>query len=491
MTRVLVVGSNGTTIANFRAALEEGDAHVDLVPDTAAALEELAQQPFDCIVVGSLPAIDPARIETHLRDAGHPLPVVRLDRLEPAEAAARALEKAETTQLDTTRRRRRQANELQSNLTAAVRTCANPDHVARTVCEMLADSPLYHAAWMGQWKDRRGTIVPIAASGVEVGTIAELAEDPEGTVGSRVPVEWEPIVAAEGSHVTIAVPVAASAGPWGVLQVYAHRPGGADTRERDSLEEVGRIAADAMTTRKPPQGEATAEGLGVLGDTLAHELGNQLDAARVQLELARERDGGDHLARVEEALEGIATVAEDARALAGGTVEPESRPLPAAAEEAWAAVGTGGASLSVEDGTVEADPHLLQLLLENLFRNAVQHATTPPHRASSAGDGENATETEKRGHNGAESSGRTREATPGNDQDLTIRVGPLSEGFYVEDDGVGIPPEEREDVFEWGYTTGSSSGAGLGIVSLIADRHGWSAELVDAEPSGARFEFRP
>jgi len=62
------------------------------------------------------------------------------------------------------------------------------------------------------------------------------------------------------------------------------------------------------------------------------------------------------------------------------------------------------------------------------------------------------------------------------------------DGFYVEDDGPGIPPEEREQVFEHGYST--SGGVGVGLT--IARTRSWSIEVTDPEAfgtdeGGARF----
>ena len=56
----------------------------------------------------------------------------------------------------------------------------------------------------------------------------------------------------------------------------------------------------------------------------------------------------------------------------------------------------------------------------------------------------------------------------------------------VADNGPGIPPEERERVFDRFYRRGSGSGAGLGlsIVRTIARRHGAAVELGDAEGGG-------
>jgi signal transduction histidine kinase len=75
---------------------------------------------------------------------------------------------------------------------------------------------------------------------------------------------------------------------------------------------------------------------------------------------------------------------------------------------------------------------------------------------------------------------------------VTVEVGSLADGdgFYVADDGPGIPAEEREAVFDVGYSTGSDgTGFGLNIVNEIVDAHGWEVAVVDAESGGARFEI--
>jgi signal transduction histidine kinase len=73
---------------------------------------------------------------------------------------------------------------------------------------------------------------------------------------------------------------------------------------------------------------------------------------------------------------------------------------------------------------------------------------------------------------------------------LTVAVGDLEDGgFYVADDGVGVPPDERSNVFEPGYTERSdNTGFGLSIVAEIAEAHGWELDLVESTDGGARFE---
>lgn len=99
-------------------------------------------------------------------------------------------------------------------------------------------------------------------------------------------------------------------------------------------------------------------------------------------------------------------------------------------------------------GDVLADPGRLKRLLQNLFRNAAEH---------------------------------------GGDR---VVVGDLSDGFYVADNGPGIPENRRDEVFESGHTTSESgTGFGLAIVERIAEAHGWEVTLTAGADGGARFEF--
>jgi len=66
----------------------------------------------------------------------------------------------------------------------------------------------------------------------------------------------------------------------------------------------------------------------------------------------------------------------------------------------------------------------------------------------------------------------------------------MEEGFYVTDDGAGIPDTDRTDVFDSGYsTTQGGTGFGLSIVEQVAEAHGWAVRLTESEAGGARFEI--
>jgi PAS domain S-box-containing protein len=187
---------------------------------------------------------------------------------------------------------------------------------------------------------------------------------------------------------------------------------------------------------------------------VSHDLRNPLNVIQGRLDLARETGDPDHFEAMENAATRMETLISDLLQLArqGQLVgETEVVSLATAAEEAWENIETRAATLDVEDGVViEADPDRLYQLLENLFGNAVEH--------------------------GGEA--------------VSIRVGAHPEGFYVEDDGPGIPPEDRSTVFDRGYSTSEEgTGFGLSIVASIASAHGWSIEATAGDLGGARFEI--
>ncbi|MFB6266715.1 MAG: ATP-binding protein [Halodesulfurarchaeum sp.] len=214
---------------------------------------------------------------------------------------------------------------------------------------------------------------------------------------------------------------------------------------------------DGPESAAPAPAETGLSPLEAYSETIAHELRNHVNVAQAFLDLGMDQGDGDNFARVDEALDRIERVTDEAAAVAGGPVDPAqmaSGSLQTDAHLAWERVEAEPAQLTVEtDLSFRADHDQIGLLLENLFRNAVEHVG----------------------------------------QDVSIRVGPLSgdrEGFYVEDDGPGIPEADRERLFEWGESGGDSEGGiGLAIVHRIATNHGWAVSITDGEMGGARFEL--
>jgi signal transduction histidine kinase len=60
----------------------------------------------------------------------------------------------------------------------------------------------------------------------------------------------------------------------------------------------------------------------------------------------------------------------------------------------------------------------------------------------------------------------------------------------IEDDGDGIPADERDEAFDYGHTTrDEGTGFGLSIVADIVDAHDWHISITESNEGGARFEI--
>ena len=225
---------------------------------------------------------------------------------------------------------------------------------------------------------------------------------------------------------------------------------------------------------------------------VSHDLRNPLNVADGWLEMAEEDCESEALAHVSNSHDRMRTIVDDLLMLAraGRTVDdPVDLDLGAVAADAWAQVETPNATLTIDlDREVGGDPTRIQHLFENLFRNSVEHGSTAP-RSDPRGDSVEHGSTNSRTQSGdSVEHGSPAEGT--DDATLSVAVGPLSDGFYVADDGVGIPPESRERVLEFGYTTAEDgTGIGLGIVEDVATAHGWTVAVTEGEDGGARFEF--
>jgi len=187
---------------------------------------------------------------------------------------------------------------------------------------------------------------------------------------------------------------------------------------------------------------------------VSHDLRNPITVAEGRLELAATECDSEHLEHVGRAHKRMRTLIEDLLALAreGETVTDfEAVGLTALVEGCWANVKTDNATLVTNtERAVQADKSRLKQLFENLIRNAIEH-----------GDG-----------------------------DVTVTVGETDAGFYVEDDGDGIPADERETIFETGYSTREDgTGFGLSIVQRIVEAHEWEIDVTDGDEGGARFEI--
>ncbi len=208
----------------------------------------------------------------------------------------------------------------------------------------------------------------------------------------------------------------------------------------------------------------------------SHELRTPLTVIRGQLEVlaAQHSPSGEEVARVERLVAAeiarVSRLVDDLLLLAKTEqtqfLRVEWIELGAYVRELW-----DGMSLlarrrfelgPVPAGTLRADPDRLAQALRNLVGNAIEH-TSPEH-------------------------GLVR---------MRVERAPRERiRFIVEDDGPGIPADQRERVFHRFHRTDSArdrasggTGLGLAIVRAIADAHGGSVSAGESPEGGARIEL--
>lgn len=254
-------------------------------------------------------------------------------------------------------------------------------------------------------------------------------------------------------------------GDHGVIITGATEPRAFDDVDVESLRLLGVLVREAMAAVKREmslveRGEALQrqnERLDEFTRIVAHDLRNPLSGAVGALEVARETGEDRFYARAEQSLQRMDDLIQELLEIARGerqAVDPRDLALAAVVEEAWSYIDAPNATLSVTDdlGVIYADETRLLQLLANLFRNSVEHAG----------------------------------------EDVTVKVGRLPErdGFYVTDDGPGLPADVRSAIRDFG-SAGTAADLGIGLTGVvdIVEAHGWELTLPD-EADGACFEIR-
>lgn len=238
--------------------------------------------------------------------------------------------------------------------------------------------------------------------------------------------------------------------------------------------EVG-VLADAFNHMLDRLTEAFAGQRAFIADA-SHELRTPLTVIRGQVEVlaAQESPSGDEVRRVSGLIQAeiarITRLVDDLLLLVKTeqtqSLRIESIDLPAYLQELW-----DGMTLlarrrfelgSVPEGVLRADPDRLAQALRNLVRNAIEH-TAAKHGL------------------------------------VRMRVEQAARGrirFLVEDDGPGIPPTERERVFDRFNRVDAArdrasggTGLGLAIVRAIAEAHDGRVAAGESPEGGARIEL--
>ena len=343
---------------------------------------------------------------------------------------------------------------------------ATRETVASTLAERLTDARPYVGACVAD----DGGVVASAGEPVTTDAVDALVADSPGspTVWSRdsstdhvsLTVESRPVdslpeaLTAAGGRSVVTVPITYAGADYGSLVVLSDRSATDETQLSvlAQLAETAGYAVDTVETRA--ELERQNERLDGFASLVSHDLRNPLNVVRGRIDLLAAETDTDHVDPIRRSVDRMEQIIDDMLALAReGQVatDLELLSLSTTAEDVWADFDPDEATLVVTgDRELQADYGALCEIFENLYRNALEHA----------GD------------------------------DVTVTAGPLDDGFFVADDGPGIPADERAQVFEYGYTTDrDGTGYGLPIVERIADAHGWSVQVAESADAGARFEI--
>ena len=286
------------------------------------------------------------------------------------------------------------------------------------------------------------------------------------------------------------------------------------THQKQQQEKLAR--RNTALTEKTNQLEIKNEQLERLADVIAHDLKTPLSTAENLLNLIEADSDHEDDPELRQSLSDLDAVHERLREfseaipeLARESTDVEStatHDLEQLARSAWGMVETDGVSLSITDTcSLDTDARRLKFAFENLFQNAIEHGSGQLVRdqRNSLPDEANP-DTDQAVPRDQDNPGTEEDSRPianGGQQETavsTVTVGSLSmddpagntaRGFYIEDDGRGIPEERHSDVLEFGVSTGSGTGYGLGIVRAIVEAHGWSLSLTASASGGARFEI--
>ncbi|WP_336329651.1 ATP-binding response regulator [Haloarcula sp. CGMCC 1.2071] len=208
---------------------------------------------------------------------------------------------------------------------------------------------------------------------------------------------------------------------------------------------------EAYATRWPTDWRVGAVQWDDISSGVSHDAKNPLNVVMGRLELLD--IGEPHEDALHRSVRRVETLLTDLSRI-GSTAcpvsETDSLSLSDVATEVWAAESYENATLEVvTDASVDAENDRLQLLLRELFDNAVTHSEGP----------------------------------------VTVTIGATESGFYVADDGPGIPEADRDEVFDQGFgTTREGEGYGLFLVDTAARAHGWTVSVGSGESGGTRID---
>lgn len=455
--RVLVVGETASSICPAELELS-GPAECELVhvTDISHALSHLESEPFDGVYLA-----DP----TSFGDVSHSTVVNASD------------DDSETEQLDQHPRERQLERQRQQitrlhDVGIEIAACEDRQSVYELVVDAAEDILDLDICLVDSVEN--GRLLTQATSSELTEYQEPHVDSPEAGMAGKAhrnnqsylttDAQSDPDAAPAGElRSGMSVPV----GEYGVFQAASSDVGAFEESDLELVEILASHAREALTRIEQQQRlceqrdqlQRENERLDEFASIVSHDLRNPLNVAQLRLRLLADEFDSEHVTPAVTALDQMEELVDDMLTLArDGQTVSEFTPvdLRRIVEESWDMVETRDATIDVEtNARILGDEGRLGQLFGNLIRNAIEH-------------------------------------TPDTDS-LEVRVDVLDDetesGFYVADNGPGIPDSIADSLFQPGVSTNENgTGLGLAIVSRIVEAHGWNLRATESESGGARFE---
>ncbi len=161
-----------------------------------------------------------------------------------------------------------QLNRVIRGINSALVSMSTREEVEEIVCERLADSSSYAAAWIGEVNSARGTITPRASAGIDTASLSSETESLDATDGERASPamratrsqevevvtdvedepdsEWRSWALENGYRSVAAVPIGFQEFQYDVLTIYSSREHGFTGQERDAVAQLREIVGHAI-----------------------------------------------------------------------------------------------------------------------------------------------------------------------------------------------------------------------------------------------------
>jgi signal transduction histidine kinase len=465
------------------------------VESIVAAHKYLQTNTVDCLVINNLGPIDAQFSElTSLVTVANPTPMILIDEDTSTELLAsypncRVISSSHLDSLPDTIDRILEHryiesaiedhHDLQQTILEIIHRATketSAKQIDAIVWEKLHQSELFDYVWLGTY-DRTIPNISIThpiAGNFSVETVSDILHISDKTIFetavqcNEIQTTTAPVKTRETAQVNnittspsyqlncAVIPIQSVGQSSDILLLATHRSDAFDGPEKRLLTLL-RDVAEYFTATNNQQSSGTGsaqEEIDTFVATLVHELRSPLGIAQAYLDIGRENDNNaeEQFEKVSDALRELDRTIDELASMTKNdlTIEIEEISLAPLVQEVWESIDTSDGSIQIESAVeLTADRVLLKILFRNLLSNAVQHG------------GENS----------------------------TIHVGAVPNGFFIEDNGRGIPDEIKDEIFDRGFSNSGGLGVGLSVVDDIVTAHEWEINIESEVDEGTRVEI--